>query len=619
MISWAPLRLALTSILTTQLPLTRHSDQTKLMTPDVDNYIRSVIEEWDLPGLSVGLVRQDPTSPTGWYQEFASYGVAKADGTPVTPDTVFAIASNSKLFTAIGTGLLISNESLKEERGAELTWSTKAKDIFGGLWELWDEEASRGTSIQDMLSHRTGLPGHDIGNVKRNQSLVDKIRTLRYLRPSAEFRELWQYNNLMYDSLAYLPQTLVNQSFASYMEQHIFHPLCMSSTTYSIAQAEKGLLANGFVHSGQDQKLGLDGVQKPIVPFFVRPGDEYDLAGCGGVLSSARDLTVWLAMLLANGKHPFENRTVIPPGVIEYTATGTSTFGKLAKFPELSVAVYGAGQIRYSYRGHEIVEHNGGVPGFDSWVSRMPNDNLGIVLLCNDERSMNALSAIKWRIIDEIIVRDVFPNAPLIDWIPRYKAIEDAAKQRRTTFTPRPKHPLPPNLPLSELQGRVYSHGAYGTLTPCLVPGPQSLLPNDNIPRSKAEATCQVILESLPVQRILNITDLSVPTFIIPLNGVWTTHLRLSHFSGNLFNTSVLWTNAQARLKESLGSTSDGTWTGDGDVVAPFTFQDILVEWVTEGEEGLAFRGNVWNMGPGASEPAGNGKDGAEVWFSRVA
>lgn len=284
--------------------------QTKLITPEIDDYIKHVLQQWNLTGLAVALVRQDLGSPTGWYQEFGSYGIGKADGTLVTPDTLFAMASDSKLFTAVSMGLLISNETLKEERGVELTWSTKAKEVFGDIWGLMDEEASHGVSIQDMLSHRTGLPRHDASIIPRKGELTEsvrichltsdvcslgdygspQIRALRYLRPSAELREIYQYNNLMYDSLAYLPERLVNQSLPSYVDQHIFKPLNMSTATYSVAEAEAGQIAHGFQFSGQYLKQGLNGTKKAIVPHYMRPSQEPPSFGSGGVIASARDM-----------------------------------------------------------------------------------------------------------------------------------------------------------------------------------------------------------------------------------------------------------------------------------------------------------------------------------------
>jgi CubicO group peptidase (beta-lactamase class C family) len=170
-----PFKLFLASVLFSQCLTTVRSSDNKLITPAINDYIKTAIHQWNLTGLAIAIVRKDPNSKTGWHQEFESYGIARADGTLVTSDTLFAWASNSKLFTALATGLLFSNETLRKERDPALSWYTKAKDAFGGLWGLWDEEASNGVTIQDMLSHRTGLPRHDGSEIPRQGGLADTV------------------------------------------------------------------------------------------------------------------------------------------------------------------------------------------------------------------------------------------------------------------------------------------------------------------------------------------------------------------------------------------------------------------------------------------------------------
>ena len=67
--------------------------------------------------LSVAAVRKDDSAPNGWRHKFGSYGIAHADGSPMTPDSVFTIASNSKLFLAMSVGLLVSNKTLERNAG----------------------------------------------------------------------------------------------------------------------------------------------------------------------------------------------------------------------------------------------------------------------------------------------------------------------------------------------------------------------------------------------------------------------------------------------------------------------------------------------------------------------
>ena len=114
---------------------------------------------------------------------------------------------------------------------------------------------------------------------------------MRYLRLSAELREQYQYNNLMYETLSQLPRTLLSQSFESYVAEHIFKPLGMQSSTYSVAEAEaSGMLSHGFQYDMQDYLYGKNGTRVATVPYFQRPGEEGIWAGAAGVLSSAKDL-----------------------------------------------------------------------------------------------------------------------------------------------------------------------------------------------------------------------------------------------------------------------------------------------------------------------------------------
>jgi CubicO group peptidase (beta-lactamase class C family) len=95
----------------------------------------------------------------------------------------------------------------------------------------------------------------------------------------------------MYETLSYLPQCLLNQSYESYIAQHLFIPLNMSASTFSVAEAEaRGTLADGFQWDMQDLTKGINGTLIPTVPYFQRPGEENIWAGAGGVLTSARDL-----------------------------------------------------------------------------------------------------------------------------------------------------------------------------------------------------------------------------------------------------------------------------------------------------------------------------------------
>ncbi|PFH45111.1 hypothetical protein AMATHDRAFT_162904 [Amanita thiersii Skay4041] len=197
----------------------------------------------------------------------------------------------------------------------------------------------------------------------------------------------------------------------------------MSSSTYSIKDAEaSGRFAHGFELNTYNISTGARSSRAAVAPYYLRSGHEKAAAGGGGVLTSARDMSIWVSMLLNNGRHLDTNETIVPEEVVNHAATGVTVDSAIASYPELvsnplqAPTLYGSGQRIYSYRGHEIIEHGGSIMGFKSQVTRYPNDNLAIVVLSNDFNAGLLAEAVKRRITDEI-----FGLSP-IDWDTRYSS-----------------------------------------------------------------------------------------------------------------------------------------------------------------------------------------------------
>jgi len=152
-------------------PTTKHS---RLISREIEQHIHTLLQKWGSSGLSVAVVRKDASQPNGWLHEFGAYGIAHGDGSPMNSNSVFSIASNSKLFLSFSVGLLISNRTLAHERGKNITWTTKIRDLIPE-WGLMDEEMERGVTLQDMLSHRTGMPRHDFSGTTRNGGISEVV------------------------------------------------------------------------------------------------------------------------------------------------------------------------------------------------------------------------------------------------------------------------------------------------------------------------------------------------------------------------------------------------------------------------------------------------------------
>ncbi|KAF7366888.1 Beta-lactamase class penicillin binding protein [Mycena sanguinolenta] len=550
-------------------------DRSNLLNARMDAAINAILKDFNTPGgVSVAVVQKSQNS--GWAVETKGYGFAKVDGTRVTEDTMFGIGSNSKLFDILATGLLISNKTLSPR----ISWDTKLASVMPE-WKLMDPVASAETTILDAMSHRTGLPRHDF--MPPTDTVSDTIRRLRYLKPSTGFREQWQYNNHMYTVLSYFPPLLTGVPFETYVTDNILEPLGMSSTTYfSKPAADSGHLADGMGRDGVNQTEDLFGMgQVRAYPFWApnegKPGDV--ISGAGGLISSARDMAIWLQTLLAEGRNPVDNKPVIPDDIIRRVSSGATVSIPAAEFLELSPVVYGGGQMRGTYRGFgkhlidflvdlaQINPHGGSVLGFKSQITRIPSQNFGVSVLSNDE-----------------------PFG-----FQRLTGVEGFEERPKTT--PRSPNPTLPSVPFSVLAG-AYRDMAYGTLDLCLV-SPQN-------PPVSPSALCRQLIEEIPTA-LPGILDPLVPTLLARWNGFGVTHVSLAHFERNLFNVTGV-------FSIPTGNSSDKPYWVQSD-----TNPDLTAEFSFDGKAGVGVRG-FWGAGAGVQSPRGDSaQERAEVWFEKIA
>ncbi|KAJ7450791.1 beta-lactamase/transpeptidase-like protein [Mycena latifolia] len=557
----------------------------------IDAAINSILKDFNSPGgVAVAVVRKAHQG-SSWTVETKGYGIAKMDGTKVTKDTLFSIGSNSKLFDILATGLLISNESLS----TRISWTTKIAS-FVPEWGLMDPVASAGSTILDVMSHRTGLPRHDFVS-SPSDTVPVAIRRLRYLKPSTEFRELWQYNNHMYTLLSYFPPLLVGIPFEKYVNDFILEPLGMHSTTYFSERAEQsGQLADGMLRDGVNQTEDVFGVGRVrSVPYWApsKENTSHALSGAGGVISNARDMATWLQTLLSEGRHPINNDAVIPAAVIRQVATGLTVANPVAAFPELSPMVYGGGQSRGTYRGFEFIEHGGSTQGFKSQITRIPDRGFGVAILSNDESfGTQIVESIKFRVIDEAL--ELEP----IDWTARFKSLITDGFNGRTVPTPRSPSATLPSSPFETLAG-TYRDAGYGSIDLCYI-SPESE------GTSSASESCRQLLEEIPTI-LPDALDPKIPTFLVRWDAFGITHVAFTHFESNVFNVTGL---GSFPTRNATDKPYWVTTESDPSLVAEFAYD--------AGVLGVSLRG-LWGAGSGVQSPSGETvKERAEVWFEKV-
>ncbi|KAK7055396.1 beta-lactamase domain-containing protein [Favolaschia claudopus] len=554
-----------------------------VLSSDIDTFVADTLAGWNSQaGVAIAVVRQDGQG--GWSVETKGYGNARADGTKVTPDTLFSIGSESKLFNILATGLLISNQSLPKP----IDWTTKISTILPE-WKLMDPVASSGSSIIDLMSHRTGMPRHDV-SLGYSDTVPGFIKRMKYLKPSAEFRSKFQYNNLMYTVLSYLPTALVpsKPSFAQYVHDNIFSPLGMNSSTYSFEVANAtGRLADAFGREG-DPTVNPITAPSHAMPFWLQAGGKDGTtfaSGPGGVISSINDIAIWLQMLLSNGINPATNASVIPSKVLNMVTTGATVWPFTENYPEFSPATYGGGQYKTSYRGHDLFEHSGDVQGFHSIFTRFPYEGAGVAVLSNDDL-FYIRDTIRYRIIDELLGLDP------VDWNTRNQqvAVGTALVRASLVSTPRPANATPPTGGFPSLVGK-YSNPGYTSVELCLIAPPPST----------ASHACSTLAKTLNSTFPTLLGDYSTPTLAFTWDRVAARYMKLAHFNGNVFNLTG-WTDMPT------GNASSPVWAYD----AGFSSTNVVF-----GPGGFGFVGGVWGAQDSPDPQGKTAEQKAEVWFDK--
>ncbi|KAI0629472.1 beta-lactamase/transpeptidase-like protein [Trametes polyzona] len=487
---------------------------TKVITPAVSSFVEGVLDRSTIPGISMGVVRlaefKDERGPA---VELAAWGrrtEESTNGNDLAPDTLFAMASCSKAFLVTSVGLLIEDYA----HGRNVTplpsavdvfgWETKIKDLLPGEWALRDPWADENVNLRDAFGHLSGLPRHDY-SYRPEDEVEDVVRRLRHLPPAWDLRERWSYNNQMYMVGARIIEKYTNAPYSSFVTSRILRPLNMTSSTFSPSEAAR---------TGKVTQTWTRGVRR--IPYWFSDQVNNLFAGPGGLISSAEDMTKWLATLLNGGVDPATNVTIIPPSVLSNMTTARPIESSVLTQAHVSDMGYGMGWFRMLYKGHDVVWHFGAIPGFSLLVAFLPEDNLGVVLLANMDEKQDENMTILFRVIDEALdlPRSPIYSKPTSQYLAQVPMIQSPIAGRSASS---PK-PLP--LDLAAYAGS-YTNVAYGEITFC-APNSTSLY-------------CHDILASFRPVEAASPDVLPANRLYAAWPRVWSSHIRLRHTSGNSF------------------------------------------------------------------------------------
>lgn len=405
-----------------------------------DAFMEKTLKDWNAPGIGVGVVVGDKLVFVKGYG-YRDY----EKKLPITANTMFPIASNTKLFTAVAAGFLV-------EEG-KLTWDRPIRESVPTI-QFHDSFLNNSVTLRDMLAHRTGITRHDTIWYKSDYSSKELFERLKYLEPKEQPRQLFLYNNMMYAGVGYSIQLQSGKTWAEYVREKILQPLDMKSTVYSIADMRKQ------PDYGVPFTERRDSMEIYKIPYYE---DTDGLAAAGAIISNIEDMSHWLIALMNNGI--YNGKQVLPPKVLQATLEPAialpNAAGQTRGWWEVLNQAYGMGRWTASYRGRLITFHGGDLPGFHSQVSYMPNERIGVIVFVIGNHIAPLYNPISYNVYERLLGMDEVPwTTRLLDL--RLKNKKAGAEARSQAGAGRVSGTTPSHA-LADFAGD-YGHPAYGVL-----------------------------------------------------------------------------------------------------------------------------------------------------------
>lgn len=332
--------------------------QSNFIKDSLDIYIKREMDRCQLPGLAIAIVKD------GKVIHMKGYGYSDIQKkTPVTENTVFQIASNSKAFTGTALALI--------EHYGKISLNDKVSKYLD-YFKMSEEWRTEQVTITDVLSHRIGFGTFqsDFLNWNCNRSRKDLVANMVNVTPKYGFREKYGYCNMGFVTAGEIIKVVTDTIWDDYLKYHFFNPLGMKSTSTYYKE---------FINSPNASKAYsmLDGKITEI------PSANVDNLGpAGSITSCVNDLSKWVIMQLGSGK--YNGAQIIPSKVISRTRQANTIVGN-GDGRSSNFEAYGLGWFINDFHGKKVVTHDGGANGFLSKTVLVPSDNFGFVILTNSD------------------------------------------------------------------------------------------------------------------------------------------------------------------------------------------------------------------------------------------
>ena len=331
----------------------------------IDALAERSMKAFNVPGIAVAVIKD------GKVIHSKGYGVRSLKtNLKVDENTLFGIASNSKGFTTTTLGLLVDEGKIK--------WDDKVRDYIPEF-KLYSPYVTEEFTIRDLLTHRSGL-GLGAGDLmffpdSSDFTVKDVIYNLRFLKPVSGFRTRYDYDNNLYIVAGEVVARVTGKSWDEFVEERIIQPLGMKNTAASFDRLkDKSNVIDGHA--------AVEGKVQVIKRSTLNVGH-----AAGGINSSIADLSKWVLTLLNQGKYgdQFSKRLFSEKVAQELWTPQTIIPVRNPGAYNTHFSAYALGFGVSDVKGYKQVSHTGGLEGMVTQITMIPELNLGIIVLTNQQ------------------------------------------------------------------------------------------------------------------------------------------------------------------------------------------------------------------------------------------
>lgn len=345
----------------------------------IDSLVEKTLKAFEVPGIAVAVIKD------GKVIHAKGYGVRSLNTLEkVDENTLFGIASNTKAFTTTAMGMLVDEGILK--------WDDKVRDYIPEF-KLYNPYVTEEFTIRDLLTHRSGL-GLGAGDLmffpdSSDFTLKDIIYNLRFLKPVSGFRSRFDYDNNLYILAGEVIARASGKTWDDFIDQRILKPLGMlyTGTAYEPIKSNSNVI---------DAHAPVNGKVQVIARNSLRIGHS-----AGSIYSCVTDLSKWVLMHLNDGKYgDGGSKTLISKEshAEQWSPQTIVSAGGPGPYNTHFVA-YALGFGISDVKGYKQISHTGGLEGMVTQITMIPELNLGIIVLTNQQEGL-AFSAITNQIKD---------------------------------------------------------------------------------------------------------------------------------------------------------------------------------------------------------------------------